>query len=104
MFRTSKNDGSFDAFASHDDEITELPAGATVLSGNSWTRVQAISVTHENGEFWGLQYHPEYDLHELSRLTHCRMEKLVGQGFFEDQDAARAVRNTSVRSGCSSRR
>jgi hypothetical protein len=25
-----------------------------------------------------LQYHPEYDLHELARLTHCRIKKLVG--------------------------
>ena len=24
------------------------------------------------------QYHPEYDLHELARLTHCRIKKLVG--------------------------
>ena len=47
-----------------------------------------MSVKHENGEFWGLQYHPEYDLHELSRLTYCRKDKLVAQGFFEDRDAA----------------
>ena len=78
----------FDSFTSHDDEVTELPVGATTLSGNSWTRVQSVSVTHEGGEFWGLQYHPEYDLHELARLAYCRMEKLIAQGFFADREAA----------------
>ena len=24
------------------------------------------------GIFWALQYHPEYDLHELARLCYCR--------------------------------
>jgi len=78
----------FDAFSSHDDEITELPPGATVLAGNSWTAVQAVTVRHGEGEFWGLQYHPEYDLHELARLTFCRIDKLIGLGFFTDHDAA----------------
>ena len=78
----------FDSFSSHDDEVTELPPGAVILSGNSWTRVQAVVVRHKAGEFWGLQYHPEYDLHELARLTFCRLEKLTRLGFFHDRDAA----------------
>ena len=40
-----------------------LPGGATLLSGNDFTRVQSVVVKHEGTEFWGLQYHPEYDLH-----------------------------------------
>ncbi|MEM7386435.1 MAG: type 1 glutamine amidotransferase [Verrucomicrobiota bacterium] len=78
----------YDAFTSHDDEITHLPPGAVVLSGNAFTRVQSVAVTHGNGEFWGVQSHPEYDLHELARLTYCRIEKLVGRGFFKDAAAA----------------
>ncbi len=78
----------FDGFISHDDEITHLPPGATLLAGNDFTRVQAVSVVHEGGVFWGLQYHPEYDLHELARLVYCRREKLTNKGFFQDVDAA----------------
>jgi len=77
----------FDAFTSHDDEVTVLPGGATLLSGNDFTRVQSVVVKHEGTEFWGLQYHPEYDLHEMARLMFCRIEKLVRLGFFAD-DAA----------------
>lgn len=78
----------FDAFISHVDEITHLPAGSVLLASNAFTHVQAVSVTHKGGMFWGLQYHPEYDLHELARLTWCRIEKLVKLGFFRDRDAA----------------
>jgi GMP synthase (glutamine-hydrolysing) len=67
----------FDAFISHDDEITHLPPGTECLATNAWTQVQAVCVTHLGTQFWGLQYHPEYDLHELARLTYCRIEKLM---------------------------
>jgi GMP synthase (glutamine-hydrolysing) len=41
---------------------------------------------------WAIQYHPEYDLHELARLMHCRSGKLIELGFFQDQaDAARYI-------------
>ncbi len=78
----------FDAFISHDDEVTHLPASASLLATNGHTHVQAVSVTHKGGAFWGLQYHPEYDLHELARLCYCRKQKLVDRGFFRDLDAA----------------
>ncbi len=43
---------------------------------------QAMSVTHNGGVCWGIQYHPEYDIHELARLTYCRTDKLVKLGYF----------------------
>jgi GMP synthase (glutamine-hydrolysing) len=76
----------FDGFISHDDEITELPEGALWLASNEFTRVQAVSVTYKRGIFWATQYHPEYDLHEIARLTVAREEKLTKQGFFRDHD------------------
>ena len=79
----------FDAFISHEDEITHLPSGALNLAGNAFSSVQAICVTLRRGTFWAVQYHPEYDPHELARLTFARMERLVGMGFFADLDAAR---------------
>ena len=80
----------FDAFTSHDDEVTVLPAGAARLSGNDFTHVQSVVVKHEGAEFWGLQYHPEYDLYEMARLMFCRIEKLVRLGFFADVSAGLA--------------
>lgn len=82
----------FDAFISHDDEVTHLPPGALCLASNAYTRVQAIAVTHQGGALWAVQYHPEYDLHELARLVHCRTQKLIGLSFFVDEaDAAQYI-------------
>ncbi len=78
----------FDAFISHEDEVTQLPPGAVLLASNSFTTVQAVAVTHNGGTFWAVQYHPEYDLHELARLTYCRADKLVSKGFFANREAA----------------
>jgi GMP synthase (glutamine-hydrolysing) len=77
----------FDGFISHVDEITHLPPGAVLLASNAFTHVQAVAVSHRGGQFWGLQYHPEYDLHELARLTYCRIDKLTKLGFFQDRAA-----------------
>lgn len=78
----------FDAFTSHEDEITHLPPGALLLASNAFTRVQAVALGHRGGTLWALQYHPEYDLHELARLTWCRIDALIGMGFFADREAA----------------
>lgn len=72
----------FDGFISHDDHIIELPAGGLWLASNEFSRVQAVAVKHDNGEFWATQYHPEYDLHEVARLIVARAERLIRAGFF----------------------
>lgn len=73
-------------FVSHDDEVTALPEGATLLAGNDWSRVQAIEVRFKKGLFWAVQYHPEYDLHEVARLILAREPKLIKQGIFRDHE------------------
>ncbi len=82
--------GVFDAFISHVDEVTHLPPGALVLAGNSFSAAQAVCVNHGNGTFWAPQYHPEYDLHEMARLTFCRIPRLIELGFFRTRDDALA--------------
>jgi GMP synthase (glutamine-hydrolysing) len=76
----------FDSFGSHLDEVTKLPAGAVVLAGNDLARVQAIEINHAKGSFWGVQYHPESDLHEIARRITARAGRLREEGFFRDAD------------------
>jgi GMP synthase (glutamine-hydrolysing) len=80
--------GRFDAFTSHADEVVTLPPGATLLAGNDWSRVQAVAVAHAGGSFWALQYHPEYDPHEVASLARLRQRELVAQGSFPDDASA----------------
>ncbi len=76
----------FDAFISHDDMVSVIPPGGTVLSGNDFTHIQSMSVTHKKGTFWSVQYHPEYDLNEMASLIVAREEKLTNLGFFKEHD------------------
>ncbi len=78
----------FDGWISHDDEITHLPPNAVLLATNDFTRVQAVAVTLDGGAFWALQYHPEYSVHEMARLVHCRKAKLVELGLMPDMETA----------------
>jgi GMP synthase (glutamine-hydrolysing) len=76
----------FCGFISHDDQVTALPAGATWLASNDWTRIQALAVKHQKGTFWAVQYHPEYDLADLAALIVVREPKLVKDRFFAGHD------------------
>ncbi len=81
-------------FVSHDDQVVELPEGATLLAGNDWSVVEAAAVEFKQGVFWATQYHPEYNLHEVARLIIAREERLIKQGWFKDHgDMMRYVEN-----------
>lgn len=73
-------------FVSHDDQVSRLADGATLLAGNDWSVVQACEIHYKNGVFWGTQYHPEYNLHEVARLIIAREARLIKQGMFKDHD------------------
>ena len=77
----------FDAFTSHQDHVTATGA-AHVLASNAWSPVQAVSVEHARGWFWAVQYHPEYDPHEVASLCRLRRAELVAQGTFRDDGEA----------------
>jgi GMP synthase (glutamine-hydrolysing) len=72
----------FDALTSHSDEITTLAPGVRTLAANDWSRVQAVSVERGPARFWAVQYHPEYDLHEVASLCRLRAGELVREGRF----------------------
>ncbi|POM71642.1 Cysteine protease family C26 [Phytophthora palmivora] len=78
----------FDAFSSHKDEVRVIQPGGLQLATNAFTTVQSVCLRYLKGEFWGLQYHPEYDLHEMARLLHCRREMNTQLGFFTDLQGA----------------
>jgi len=63
--------------------------------------VQAVDVRHARGVFWAVQYHPEYDLREVARLTALRKTQLIAQGRFrDDADAADwAARMEAIEAG-----
>jgi GMP synthase (glutamine-hydrolysing) len=77
---------SFEAPTIHRDEIAALPSGATLLADNDFG-VQAATFRHGAGEFWGVQYHPEYDYHDIAAAAERYGATLVAERMFADAEA-----------------
>jgi GMP synthase (glutamine-hydrolysing) len=78
----------FDAIAVHKDIVTALPEDARILAYNSMARVQAAEFSRDGGEFWGVQYHPEYNFTEIAASMRRYTAALVEDGLFENEAAA----------------
>lgn len=81
----------FDAVAIHRDEVATLPTGATVLATNAMSDIQAVEITNGRGRFWGVQYHPEFDLGTIRLLIERDRDDLIDQGLFRDHDDVRTL-------------
>ncbi|MFD1304068.1 type 1 glutamine amidotransferase [Methylobacterium marchantiae] len=71
---------AYDAPSIHTDEVVTLPTDAVLLASNRATVVQAAEIRHENGVFWGVQYHPEIGLDEVGGALRRQASSLVESG------------------------
>jgi len=70
-------------------DLARIAADATaLLASNAWSGVQAVSVERGRGRFWALQWHPEYDPHEVAALCRLRKAELIAQGTLADEGEA----------------
>tara|TARA_B110000444_G_scaffold214914_1_gene212538 strand:- start:1099 stop:1878 length:780 start_codon:yes stop_codon:yes gene_type:complete len=67
----------FDAFASHVDHITTKPEKSTLLAENHYS-VQALVTKN----FWGTQYHPEFNFHYTGQILKARKKILINEKCF----------------------
>ena len=78
----------FDALCVHQDEVCELPAGAVLLAGNSVSAVQAVSIADGERSYWGVQYHPEYDLLQMGAMFKRSARRMTDRGLFKTLEIA----------------
>ncbi len=75
----------FDAVTIHLDHVVRLPAGSTVLAANAMSDIQAIEMKCGDSVFWGVQYHPEFDLEYIAGLIRRYGKTLIEEGIRKDQ-------------------
>ena len=80
----------FDALCVHQDEVCDLPPGAELLAGNSVSDVQAASLRDGARSFWGVQYHPEYDLLQMAAMFKRSAARFVDRGLAQSLEHAEA--------------
>ena len=81
----------FDALCSHQDEVCALPPGAVLLASNEHSDVQAVECDDGDRSFWGVQYHPEYDLRQMAALFGRAARRMVADGFVLTKEDAEAM-------------
>lgn len=79
--------GPFDANAIHLDHVEILPKGATVLSGNDMSFVQALEIKRGKAVFWGVQYHPEFDLEYMAYIVEKYKKMMVDENICPSAEA-----------------
>ena len=82
---------AFDALCSHQDEVTILPDGGTVLASNAVSDIQAAEITRGEKSFWGVQYHPEMDFAVAAALIEKRAARHISEGFARNQADVAAI-------------
>jgi GMP synthase (glutamine-hydrolysing) len=78
---------TFDAITVHLDEVATLAPGTTVLASNAVSGVQAAELRLDGAVAWGVQYHPEFSLHDIAVVIRRYGPRLIGEGFFADTAA-----------------
>jgi len=73
----------FEAVTVHRDHVARLPQGAVELARNEMG-LQAAAFRYGRGEFWGVQYHPEYSFGEIAATALRYGAVLVREGLFRD--------------------
>jgi GMP synthase (glutamine-hydrolysing) len=76
----------FNAPTVHLDEIETVAPGTTVLAANQVSEVQSAEIRCNGAMAWGVQYHPEYPLHEIATIVRRIGARLIDEGFFLDTD------------------
>ncbi|QJP16817.1 type 1 glutamine amidotransferase [Starkeya sp. ORNL1] len=71
---------AFDVLCIHQDEVCTLPSGARLLAGNDHSAIQAAEIEENGRSFWGVQYHPEYDLRQMAALLRRAARHLIADG------------------------
>lgn len=75
----------FDAPCIHYDEVLSLPEGSTLLCSNAHSEVQGAVIPVGRSEFWGVQYHPEFDLSQIRMLYHYYKDDMLQQEFVNNE-------------------
>jgi GMP synthase (glutamine-hydrolysing) len=79
-------DEVFNAVTIHLDEVETLAPGTHVLATNAMSDVQAAEIRVGDAVAWGVQYHPEYTLHDLAATFRRHGKRAIEEGFFPDEE------------------
>ncbi|MEY4722941.1 MAG: hypothetical protein RLZZ324_454 [Candidatus Parcubacteria bacterium] len=89
---------TFPAQCAHNDQVTALPPGATLLAGSALCPVQAFAIQDQG--IYGVQFHPERSRADYVSILDIRGQKYFGSEAVEDYAGSPAAEKArEVREG-----
>ena len=68
------------------DEVIEIPENAILLASDRINNVMGIYFESGNSKIWGLQYHPDYEYHQMINLSKARKDRMINNKNFKDEN------------------
>ena len=68
------------------DEVCEIPKDAILLSSDQVNNVMGVYFEAANSKIWGLQYHPDYEYHQMINLSNERKDRMIANKNFKDEN------------------
>ena len=59
------------------DEVCEIPEVAILLSSDKVNNVMGLYFLSGKSQIWGLQYHPDYEYHQMISLANARKDRII---------------------------
>ena len=84
IYKDKKNKFTTPAF--NFDEVTELPKNSILLSSDNVNNVMGVCFKAGNSEIVGLQYHPDYEYHQMINLISGRKDRLFKNKNFTNEE------------------
>ncbi|NQU51183.1 MAG: type 1 glutamine amidotransferase [Bacteroidetes bacterium] len=73
----------FNALCIHLDEVVQPPKNSIILARNDHSEVQAMTIKYKNSDFFGVQYHPEFQLSDMIFIIQYLCDFLIDEGRFK---------------------
>ena len=81
----NKNE-TFNTPAFNFDEVVKLPKNSILLASNPINKVMGVNFKSGVSDIWGIQYHPEITYDKMISLIHFRIDRLLNNKAFVDEE------------------
>ena len=90
---------NFQTLCVHLDEVVEPPKNSTILAANDHSLIQALTFKYKNSNFFGVQYHPEFEVSDMVFILRYMKDTLMAEGLFENNILLEKLSSSTTKNG-----
>ena len=71
----------------------------TILAANDHSLIQALTFKYKNSNFFGVQYHPEFEVSDMVFILRYMKDTLMAEGLFENNILLEKLSSSTTKNG-----